>query len=132
MVDLPLLWRDASVRVRDVPFSLEREGLTGRLIRLSFEGVQVATSIREGAFRTRYRVEVRPGVARGGPTALVVVPAAGSRRHTVEADGAPVGEIRPLHLFSRGAEVDLPPTIPLAVQGLLLAVVIDAWRRSSN
>ena len=40
-----------------------------------------------------------------------------------------LGEVRPQREFSRRAEVDLPPELPLPVQAFVVAVVRTLWRR---
>lgn len=131
-VAVPTLFGTPRVRVRGVPFGLETEGITHRLMRLTFQGVAIAASRRSGVLQTTYDVKVSSAIAEEGPEALVLTPSLASRTHTVSFGENRLGEIRAANPFSRKAEVDLPEILPLPVQGLLLAVVLDAWRQDNG
>jgi hypothetical protein len=57
---------------------------------------------------------------------------ASGRKFVVQEYGQVVGEIYPTHALTRGAIVDLPDSIPLAVRLFMVWLVITLWKRQQK
>ena len=55
-----------------------------------------------------------------------------TRRFTLTQDGQPLGEICPLHPFTRQAKISISEEIPVAIRIFLFWLVLILWRRANN
>ena len=87
----------------------------------------VASARRQGILSTRW------SVAYDGRVLSLAKAGMFTRAYSVDAEpGGPVGQVRPNGMFSRGADVSLPPEMPAHVQVLVVALVMAEWRRAAS
>ena len=130
---------DAEILVGGVPFGMGVDRRR-RHYALVFEGVEVARARQPSPWRRQLLVLVRGTMldrrhaVADAPDVRLVLQAERALTRTFEVREAdrPIGRLRPLGLFTRRTEVDLPPYLPPAIQAFLFALVAVQWRRTNR
>lgn len=132
-VELRRMKDEGTVRVGAVPFALEKAGLLAPSYTLRFEGVAVASAVRSGVVRARYRIEVEAGLLGSErPLGIEFEASWTGRAFRAASEGQDLGEVLRRGTFRRMALVDLSGDLPLGVQTFLLALVLIEWRRAAR
>ncbi len=122
-VDLAWFRENGTLRVNGEEFEIGREGLMSGSFFLRKGGRTIASAKKESAFLRRFAVRA----AQKTYTLKAVSPV--HRRFVLVQGTRVVGEVRPDHLFSRKATVDLPAELPLETRIFMTWLVVLLWRR---
>ncbi len=132
-VELRRVSDGGTIRVGEVPFTLDASGWVSKTVTLAFEGVRVASAARTGVLRPRYDVTVDAGLlGTDAPVGLTLRPSLTLRTFEVWIGGQEAGAVYRHGFLGRRLEVDLSDRLPLGVQVFLLALVLIEWRRASR
>jgi hypothetical protein len=108
-------------------YEVGREGLMSGAFTLSLGGETLASAIKPSVFTRLFEIE------HDGRSYVLESASSFVRKFVLrDADGHEVGAVRPVHLVSRKAIVDLPPELPLEFQVFVTWLVIVMWKRQNE
>lgn len=121
------LWREkGTITVQGKDYRVYREGWMSGYYYLENAGAVLARAEKPSAFRRTLVIE------HAGRAYTLQARSPFGRTFVLLQGGGEVGRIRPLGLFTRRAEVDLPESLPLAVRVFALWLVVILWKRESD
>lgn len=136
-VDMGKAWTQGDLHVGDIPFEVDRQGLS-RAYALLFEGQTVARAEPAGTLSNSYVIETEggflaSGVEIGDRVAFVLEPTSFASSSCRFRSGEEVwGEIVKESMLFRHFALRFHPGVPLALQAFCLALMLARLRRQSN
>lgn len=123
---LATLRERATFSVKDVTFSLYREGVVGDFV-LDFQEAILARADKPSVLSDSFVLEV------DGQAFVLEKASAFKRAFVLRAGdtGEVVGRIAPTRWFTRATEIDLPEALPLPVQVFCFWLVLLMWNRAA-
>ena len=107
-------------------FSVRRDGFLNGTFSLQLNGSVLATARKTGMFTPGFDIQI------GNDFCHLAAEHLFTRRFMLTRQGQYLGEVRPLHLFTRQATISFPEEIPVAIRIFLFWLVLILWRRASN
>ncbi len=116
----------AEIAIRDERFVMEREGWMSGSFLLTRKGAIVASAKKENWFCRSFLVTT------GERELELSAKSMFSRVFLLRERSRQIGSVRPLGIFTRRAEVDLPEDLDLCVRVFVFALVTLLWKRASD
>ncbi len=113
-------------KIEGVEFRIEKQGTFSGQFELFALGRTLAEAQKAGAFSRVIHVNVDALDYVLEPRSIF------GRAFDVRLDGAFLGAVSPLGMFSRKAEIDLPDDMPLPIQVFLFWLTVAMWRRQAK
>lgn len=125
-LNLALLREAAEITIEGAVHELRRQGRLSGAFELSHHGGVVARARKPSAWRNRFEVEHESRHYELEKESWW------SRRYELRDASGPVGGVRPVHVFTRRAEIDLPDELTLPGKVFVTALVAFLWNRDAS
>lgn len=132
-VEMKTLKTAGTITVEDVVYGFEQTDFWGKQIVLTFEGIELANATRTGAWTQKTRITFAEGGLPGSALQLLPIGFFQVGFKVEEDNGTRVGRIERKGFLKTAFHLRLPDSMPLALQGFLLALAMaDLRRRQSS
>ena len=115
----------AAMSVRGMTCELYRESMWGRFL-ATVNGEIIASADKPSAFHRRFIIQFEDREIES------VAESPLGRSFILREHGHDIGAIRPLHVFTRKAMIDLPDDFPIEISVFTFWLVVLMWRRQAN
>ena len=132
-VDMKSLKTEGTITVDSVVYGFEQTDLFGKQIVLTFEGIELAKATRTSVWTQKTQVTLASGGLPGSDLRLIPLGAFQVGYKVNDDEGARIGRIERKGFFTATFLLHLPETMPLPLQGFLMALAMaDLRRRQSS